>query len=145
LYNGESRWYAEAEIAALIHGEPGALDAYGPQLRYLLVDEGAYDDSELAILPNLAAALFRLENARTPQEIEDRLDVLLRNLRSPEHRHLRHAFIVWVRRVILPKFRPGGPITLTVDLTESSAMLAERIDQWKAQWRREALDEGRLE
>ena len=68
---------------------------------------------------------------------------LLKNLRSPEQRHLRRAFIVWVSRVILPKF-PGAPINLSVDLTESPAMLEERIDEWKAQWWREALDEGKL-
>jgi hypothetical protein len=76
-----------------------------------------------------------LENARTPQETGERLDLLLRNLRSPQQRDLRRAFIAWVARVILPKF-PGVPIN--VDLTESPAMLAERIDEWKAQWWQEA-------
>ena len=110
-------------------------------LRAMAPHDHAYN-SELATLPNLAAALFRLENARTPHEIGERLDSLLRNLRTPQQRHLRRAFIVWVARVILPKF-PGVPIN--VDLTESAAMLAERIDEWKAQWWREALSEGRME
>lgn len=137
LYNGATRWYAEEEITTLILHESCALNAYRPQLRYLLVDEGAYSDSELAKLPNLAASLFRLENARTPQEIGERVDLLLRNLRSPEQRDLLRAVIVWVTRVILPKF-PDAPINMTVDLTESPAMLEERIDEWKIQWWRDA-------
>jgi hypothetical protein len=91
----------------------------------------------LATLPNLAAALFRLENARTPQEISERLDLFPGNLRSPEQRHLRRSVIAWVTRVILPKL-PSVPINVTLDLTESPAMLEERIDEWKVQWWRDA-------
>ena len=62
LYNGKPRWTAATEVADLIAAVPAGLDRYRPHLRYLLLDEGRYADSELAPLRNLAAALFRLEN-----------------------------------------------------------------------------------
>src|SRR3954447_6457016 len=66
LYNGRRRWGAPEDIAGLIEPVPGGLERYRPQLRYLLLDEGRYAESELAPLRNLVAALFRLENSRSP-------------------------------------------------------------------------------
>src|SRR5690606_20347039 len=62
LYNGNPRWSAPTDIADLIVPVPGGLETYRPRLRYFLLDEGRYAESELAPLRNLAATLFRLEN-----------------------------------------------------------------------------------
>ena len=43
LYNGQPRWTAATDIAQLIEPPPGKLRDYTPQLRYLLLDEGAID------------------------------------------------------------------------------------------------------
>ena len=69
LYNGETRWTAAVELAALLEPAPAELQAYQPQQRYLLLDEGAYSDTHLAGLRNLVAAVFRLENSRTPEDV----------------------------------------------------------------------------
>ena len=45
--------------------------------RKVLLDEGSFKGSELAELRNLAAALFRLENSREPQDVERVLTCLL--------------------------------------------------------------------
>jgi hypothetical protein len=86
LYNGKPRWRAPEDIAELIADAPGGLERYRPRLRYLLLDEGRYADSELAPLRNLAAALFRMENGRTPQDVERVLAALVEwlKMRSPD-------------------------------------------------------------
>jgi hypothetical protein len=77
LYNGETRWNASEEIADLIVPVPGGLEAYRPSLKYLLLDEGRYDETELAGLRNMAAAVFRLENSRTPEDVRRVVRLLL--------------------------------------------------------------------
>jgi len=76
LYNGDPRWRAPADIADLITPAPDGLERYRPHLHYLLLDEGSYHDHELASLRNLSAALFRLENSRTPEDVQHVLQAL---------------------------------------------------------------------
>jgi hypothetical protein len=45
LYNGKPRWTAATELLDLIEPAPGRLADYAPRLRYLLLDEGAIDES----------------------------------------------------------------------------------------------------
>ncbi len=74
LYNGNRRWDAPVDVADLVVPMPGGLETYRPRLKYFLLDEGRYADSELAPLRNLVAALFRMENSRTPQDVERALE-----------------------------------------------------------------------
>jgi antitoxin YefM len=55
LYNGKPRWQAATQIADLIEPAPGTLAEYTPQLKYLLLDEGALDESGPRALNNLVA------------------------------------------------------------------------------------------
>ena len=107
LYNGKPRWNAAEDIADLLAPAPPGLDRYRPSLRYLLIDEGRYAESELAPLRNLAAALFRMENSRTPQDVERVLQALIEWLAAPEQSSLRRSFTVWLKRVFLPGRMPG--------------------------------------
>ena len=93
LYNGRVRWAAPTEIAGLMEDGPIALGVYRPQLRYLLIDESAYADADLAAQRNLAAALFRLERSRGPTQVQEVLVALADWLRAPEQRDLRQAFL----------------------------------------------------
>jgi len=45
---------------------PPQLRHWQPQMRYLLLEESRYPEADLANLPNVAAAMFRLENAQAP-------------------------------------------------------------------------------
>ena len=83
LYNGVKRWQAPEEVAELIATVPGGLGRYRPHLRYFLLDEGRFTEADLAPLRNLAAALFRLENSRTPGEVQRVLGALIDWLKSP--------------------------------------------------------------
>ena len=45
---------------------------------------------------NLAAAVFRLENSRSPADVRRVVRLLLQWLREPEQTALRRAFTVWL-------------------------------------------------
>ncbi|HEY0942356.1 MAG TPA: DUF4351 domain-containing protein, partial [Steroidobacter sp.] len=140
LYNGESRWGAAQELAALVEPGPAGLEIYQPQARYLLIDEGCYRASDLPLC-NLVAALFRLENSRSREEIDTVLGALVEWLRSPEQRSLSRAFALWIGRIILPKLS-AEPVTGIDDLQEMRTMLADRIQEWGEEFKREGMQEG---
>lgn len=141
LYRGSARWSASLDIGGLLQQGPRALDTYRPQVRYVLIDQGRYDNSELASLRNLVGALFRLENGRTHAEIDGVLCTLIEWLRSPQQDSLRRAFSVWLGRVILGRL-PGGAVTHVDDLQEMRAMLADRIQEWGEEFKREGQLKG---
>jgi len=142
LYNGKPRWTAATEVADLIATAPKGLDRYCPRLRYLLLDEGRYADSELALLRNLAAALFRLENSRTPQDVEQVLTALVEWLKASGQDSLRRAFTVWLKRVLLPGRMPGVDFNNLNDLQEVNSMLAERVIEWTEEWEQQGIQKG---
>lgn len=97
LYTGDARWTAPRDVADLIEAAPGGLQEYRPRLRYLLLAENEYAETRLAELAptrNLVAALFGLENSRTPEDFQRVLGVLREWLAAPEETKLRQAFTV---------------------------------------------------
>lgn len=86
-----------------------------PQIRYLLLEERHYAEAELAGLHNVAAALFRLENSRTPADIERVVASLVEWLGAPGQADLRRAFVVWLKRVLLPTRVPGADIPNVIE------------------------------
>jgi predicted transposase/invertase (TIGR01784 family) len=147
LYNGETRWSAAQNIAELVEQVPGGLEHYCPSLSYLLLDEGAivnrpeWSDS----MRNLVAALFRLEHNRNEQDMLDVLGTLVEWLQAAEQRALRRAFVVWIRRVLLPNRAPGMELPEfndLQDLHEVHDMLAERIKKWPEQWEERGIQKG---
>jgi len=142
LYNGDLRWQAPADIAELITPAPGELDRYRPHLHYLLLDEGSYHAHELAELRNLAAALFRLENSRTPEDVQQVLQALIAWLQSPQQSHLRRAFTIWLKRVFLPGRMPAVAFDEIQDLQEVTSMLSERVKDWTKNWKQQGIEEG---
>ena len=138
LYNGRERWTAAEEVAELFAPAPAGLAAYLPRLRYLLLDEGRYPPSELERLPNLAAALFRLERSRGAGDSRRELAALADRLgRRPQDAALRRAFGTWVRRVL----RPAGG-ALAPDDREEDPMLEEAIREWAEELKQEGRTEG---
>ena len=134
-----------SDRADLVEAVPGGLASYCPHLRYLLLDEGALDESEALAVRNLAAALFRLEKSRAPQDLRAMVGALVDWLKAPEQRGLRRAFTVWIKRVLLPGRLPGVELPEVGDLQEVETMLSERVLEWTEQWKREGLEEGRQE
>jgi len=142
LYNGRAPWGAARELAELIAKVPGGLEQYLPHLRYCLLDEERIADSELESLRNLAAALFRLEKSRGPQDIERVLTALLDWLQEPDLAELKRSFAEWMVEVLLPGRVPGVTIPQVADLQEVRSMLAESVIEWTQQWKQEGLEEG---
>ncbi|SMG41959.1 Rpn family recombination-promoting nuclease/putative transposase, partial [Dethiosulfovibrio salsuginis] len=69
IYSGKRRWNAPVSLEKLFPQTPSGLDRYQPSLRYFLMDEGRYDDSRLQMPRNLVAALIRMENSRSHQDL----------------------------------------------------------------------------
>ena len=114
IYNGSKRWEVAFELSELIETVPGGLEKYRPQLRYLLIDEGAYGESQLTpLMKNLVAAIIRLENTRTRDNekevavaIKEVLVLLMDLLKDSELAPLRRDIVTWLLRVLLPKMYP---------------------------------------
>ena len=143
LYNGYAPWGAARDVAELIEEVPGGLESYRPRLRYCLLDEGRIATSELESLRNLAAALFRLERSRGPEEIERVLAAMIEWLHEPDMVELRRAFTAWLRQVLLPGRVPGAEIPQMADLEEVKTMLAERVKEWTREWQQQGFEKGR--
>jgi predicted transposase YdaD len=143
LYNGGEPWSAPTSLTELGESElPAQLQRYQPQIRYLLLEESRYEEADLAGLHNVAAALFRLENSREPQDIQRVLGSLVEWLGAEEQSALRRAFVVWLKRVLLPARVPGAEIPNVVELQEMRAMLAERVKTWTEEWKEQGLEQG---
>jgi hypothetical protein len=115
---------------------------YAPRLRYLLLDEGAIDESAPWALQNLVAALFRLEKSQGPGPLHEALSALIQWLGAAEQSGLRRAFTVWIKRVLLPARLPGVSLPSVGDLLEINTMLAESVNEWTQDWKRQGMQEG---
>jgi hypothetical protein len=121
---------------------PGGLVAYRSRQPYVLIDEARLSARALAAGQNLAAALFRLEQSRTPADVQGVLAALVALLQDPAHESVRRAFTVWLKRVLLPGRLPTVSIPEVQDLAEMHSMLAERVMEWTQQWKEEGLQQG---
>jgi predicted transposase/invertase (TIGR01784 family) len=142
LYNGNRPWQARVDLDALIYPAPKGLERYRPQLSYLLLDEGRLAIKDLSSLKNFAAALFKLENSRTEQDIQAVVHYLLEWLHDDQQTGLRRAFTVWFNRVLLPRKLPNTDFTEFTDLQEVQTMLAETVKTWANEARQAGHQEG---
>jgi hypothetical protein len=101
LYNGKRSWTAAHDISELIPPVPGLVAEYKPKLKYLLIDENAYSENELASLKNLVAAVFRLERPETPANVNDLVNLLSDWL--ADRPDLRRMFALWIRATLMRK------------------------------------------
>lgn len=145
LYNGNVLWGAAREVSELIEEIPGGLERYRPRMQYCLLDAVRMADSELESLRNVAAALFRLEKSRGPDDIQRVVTALLEWLQGPEFAELRRSFARYLLKNLLPARMPGVAIPEIAELEEVKSMLAERVTEWTQQWKQEGLEEGRQE
>lgn len=142
LYNGASPWSAADTLDPLIEPAPAVLDSYRPRQAYLLLDEQQLAKAGTLPEHNLCTALFRLEASRGAEEVLSILQALVNWLQAPEQTGLRRAFAVWFGRVFLPKRLPGIDMPPLNDLTEVYDMLADNVETWTDQWKREGLEQG---
>ena len=138
LHSGRKAWSAADDISALVRNVPCGLEPYRPQLRYLLIDLVRYDDAVLASRRNFAAMLFRIENCRRRDVMQQLLSTLREWLEDPQLEGLRRAFAAWLKTVVFKRLSAAQG-QITNDLFERPAMLSETVDEWE----KELLEEGR--
>jgi Putative transposase, YhgA-like len=142
LYNGESRWSAPTQLSELSPLQPHSpLWPWQPQVRYHLLDMGAFAGSELTGRASLAALLFRLEQRHSPEEFAKLIDEVIGWFRHHEGLgELRRLFSEMIHQV-LAGLRMNVP--LEIDLLEMKTMLATQAAAWKEEWRAQGVAEGR--
>lgn len=143
LHNGSRRWYAPNDIGSLLGPLPPELEEFTPNLRYVIIDEGSYDDDALAHHDNLVASLFRLEQCRERERVEPLVSDLFRKLKDSGQESLCRAFAVWLEKVVLARL--SSERMAIHNLWEKQTMLSERFDEWEAQFRLEGRQEGMRE
>jgi hypothetical protein len=142
LYNGSQRWTAATDIADLIPAVPGLVAEFKPHLKYLLIDESAYSSSELSSLRNLVAAVFRFEQAQSPANIEDIINLLLEWL--VDRPDLKRMFALWIRATLMRKQNYSILLPQIDDLQEIKVMLADRLEEWAHSYIAEGELKGEL-
>jgi hypothetical protein len=100
LYNGIGRWKAPTGIRELIALSPDSnLWFWQPQVRYYLLDMGAFPRDNLTRRNSVAALLFRLEWRSSTDELEALVDEVIGWLRQhPDCAGLRRLFTELVRQ-----------------------------------------------
>lgn len=144
LYNGYALWGAPRDVTDLIQPVAGGLETYRPQLRYWLLDTNRITIPEWDTLKNLVAALFRMEQSQSPDEM-GRVLTDLRTWLKPEQADLRRAFVTVLEKGILPTRMPGTEIPQIRDLEEAQLMLTERANDWTRTWKQQGFEEGKRE
>ncbi len=136
LYNGEYRWPVKRTPPLVWLG--GEVERV---YRYHLVDVGPHGryDPEWR---GAAAAMSRLERARTPAAFAEVFAKLAEDLPSPEDDELKRAFYRWALRLLAHRNLPVEALSKVEDLTEGLPMIVERMKQWERDWHRQGLQEG---
>lgn len=125
LYNGDRPWNAPRRLRELISLPVGKLVDFQPDLRYLFLDENHAPTAEGLALKNLAAAVFALEQCRTPEAQQRVIAALLEWL---VHRpDLKELLGTWFVALLAPTglLEPGQSASISLD--EVEPMMATRI------------------
>ena len=139
LYNGSERWTARQDIYDMVHPEPPAfLQVYQPHLRYYLVDEGRYTDEELNLRQIPLSGVFSIENASMDRKgLQQAVDRIVAIIQADPHKERIDKIITrWLKRHLQ---RLGAEVNLDQlnSLVEDKDMLAENLENWAQQERRE--------
>ncbi|MBF0304123.1 MAG: Rpn family recombination-promoting nuclease/putative transposase [Alphaproteobacteria bacterium] len=147
LYNGDPRWVMPPSLRELIDLPPESpFWRWQPDMRYHLIDEGAWTTEDLAARESLAALLFRLEHCREPSQIVPLVDAVIEWFqRNGDFEPLRPLFAMLTSRVMRMGDGADPAIRVSENLLEVRTMLATRAQEWQRQWKEEGLQEGRQE
>ena len=143
LYNGERRWKAAATTRELIGlASDSTLWPWQPQIRYHLLDLGAFPKDELARRCSLTALLFRLEQRHSPQGLRELLDEVMGWFRRHEGcERLQGLFAELIREAAA---RGGVKLSGSGNLLEMKmkTALGRQFEAWRDQWRAEGEAKG---
>ena len=133
LYNGDARWRQSSELYALIRPHPPVLKPFQPQLKFWLLDEGAFPAAELEDMQRVMAAIFCFEHtpdtAAAKRAIRSLADAIAK---SPFKQRLDRVLAHWVKYRLESRM-PGLATPDAEELTKGMHMLETNIDRWEAQ------------
>ncbi len=130
LYNGPARWRASTEVRHFCTMRPVGLEPFARTLRYLLIDEGAYDDELLRARRKSRRDSFSIgELFSAGSSQRNSSTVLVPAAQGCRARKVLTAlFAVWLdRKVIFTRFIVGASADSTKQLWETETMLADRV------------------
>ena len=132
LYNGERRWKAATTTRELIGLSPdSALWNWQPQVRYHLLDLGAFPQDELARRCSLTALLFRLEQRHSPEGLKELLEEVIGWFRRHEGcERLQGLFAELIREAVA---RCGMKLSGSGNLLGVKSMLTIEFEAWREQ------------
>ena len=143
LYNGDSRWRAPTALARMIRA-PSALVKWQPNLEFLLLDEGALSQEKLDAIGSLVALIFKADTVKNVHEgrrIFRRMGELWR--KTPYGEEVERSLRAWLSSAFQ---RQGLPTAVIGEWLDGGvSMLAENVEKWYEQAKREGLIEGREE
>lgn len=141
LYNGEERWKVATDIHQLIEC-PSVLKPYQPSLRYLLLDEGAYDEHELLGTNNIVASVFAMENATDHHQVRHVLSHLAGAIaQHPAKERMDKALAKWAG-YFLNKAHPQIQIDEKSLTSGEVSMLAVNVHKWAEGFKNEGIQQG---
>ena len=133
LYNGDARWRQSSELYSLIRPHPPVLKPFQPQLKFWLLDEGAFPAAELEDMQRVMAAIFCFEHtpdtAAAKRAIRNLADAIAQ---SPFKQRLDRVLAHWVKYRLETRM-PGLNTPDAEELTRGINMLETNIDRWEAQ------------
>ena len=144
LYNGERPWKAAATTSELIALSPdSALWPWQPQVRYHLLDMGAFPKDELARRASVVALLFRLEQRHSSEELQGLLDDVIGWFRQHQgYEGLQRLFAELVHEAFV---RRGVKLSRSRSLSQMKTRLSTQFDAWREQWVAEGEAKGKAE
>jgi len=140
LYNGDAKWTAATDVAALIPKVPGLVSRYMPSLEYLLIDQSQYTEADLSELKNLVAAVIRFEHSENVTVLLRLIDLL--NEWLDDNPELKRTFVIWIRAVVLRQSKNTLVLPKVQDLKELKMTLAKSFDAWAQQHEQKGLERG---
>jgi hypothetical protein len=112
-------------------------------MRYYVIDEVSFNETDLETRAGLVPLLFRAEIASNPGRLLAVTDALMVEIaRNPAFAGLRRAFMQLLTGALGPL--PQG-VREADDLLEVRNMLASRFEDWRQQVLQEGRQEGRQE
>ena len=145
LYNGDARWRQSSELYSLIRPHPPVLKPFQPQLKFWLLDEGAFPAAELEDMQRVMAAIFCFEHtpdtAAAKRAIRSLADAIAK---SPFKQRLDRVLAHWVKYRLETRM-PGLNTPDAEELTRGIKMLETNIDRWEAQAIARGMEQGMLQ
>ena len=143
LYNGKSAWTAPLRLEDLVEDAPKSIVGYQPRFTYFLLDEARYPSEALQAPESPVSAVLRMEQAAKPDDLVYEIGRLLEMVESSDDlQWLREEFLIWLKRVILPRRFPEAKIKELRDLEELRTMLEETVEGWTREWEAQGYRKG---